>query len=520
MKVEKMVKKGLVVLAAVVLSTSSVYAANVETMGVGAMNTAQAGAVSAYCDNVFAAYYNPAGLSLIEKPTMSAGGMYYNARIKVYDWHVNDANGNKLTGNKTLEGAPSDYESDTMHIASPSLGFAMPVAKNLTLGVAAYTPYGLHVTWDKDPGKSPSSAYAWESYYGRVTMNPTLAYKVSDKLSVGVGVSLGRSISEAGKTFALPDAAQTTTGINAMVDYKAAADPTLKAKVDGLKAMGVYDDLVKTAKGLAYSLNGSHLKMDASDDFNYSFNAGIMYRPLKNLSFGLTYRGRTDTKFEGDVTISNIKGMDDITGTVEMEYDHPEQIQGGVRWFATDKLQIEADVTWTGWSVNENQDEHAALHLPASIKGTLGALPAAIQQELAKKVTIKDGTLYHTFKHGRDWEDTTAYKLGVSYQATEALVLRAGYTYDPSPVPDETFEFGWPDTDRNVYTLGTGYRFNERWQLDAVLQYVISTSKRQTSGGSTELNDNYTTAYGQPAKVYCKDEGILYGAGVTLTYTF
>lgn len=483
-----MVKKGLVVLAAVVLSTSSAYAANVETMGIGAMNTAQAGAVSAYCDNVFAAYYNPAGLSLIEKPTISAGAMYYNAKIEVSDWNVVSQG-----SNATLDGAPSDYESDTMDIVSPSLGFAMPVTDSLTLGVAAYTPYGLHVTWDKDPAKSPSSAYAWESYYGRVAVSPTLSYKMSDKFSVGVGVSLGRSISEAGKTMEISDDLKDPANSNQVKHM---------LEVSG-KPAGLAD--VQKYIALANVLDGAQLKMESTDDFNYSFNVGLMYRPIEQLSMGLSYRGRSDGDFEGDVMISGaMGGTQDLDGSVTMEYDHPEQVQAGVRWMPNRKFSVEADVTWTRWSINENQDEHAVINVPEALRPLVGG------QE----------TIETTFEHDRDWEDTTAYKLGISYQATEAFVFRAGYTYDPSPVPDETFEFGWPDTDRNVYTLGMGWRINERWNIDAVVQHVISTSKRSTTGGSTELNKNYTAAYGAPAQVYCENEGILWGAGMTLTYTF
>lgn len=473
MKVENLVKKGVVILAAALLSASSAYAANVETMGIGTMNTGQAGAVSAYCDNVFAAYYNPAGLSLLAKPTLTVSTMVYDAQIKVYDWQVKGA----IAPNNKVAAGPVDYESDKMVIASPSMGFAMPVNDKVTLGVAAYTPYGLHVTWDKDPAKSPSSAYAWESYYGRVAVTPTLAYKVSDKLSVGVGVSLGRSISEAGKT----------------VEYSDAVKAGLNAKA---AATGAAAD-IKAAFG-ATLLDGSQIKMETTDDFNYSFNVGVMYRPIEQLSFGLTYRGRSDGDFEGDVKVTGAAGgTRDLDGTVTMKYDHPEQVQGGVRWFANDKLSVEADVTWTGWSVNKDQNEFAEIY-----------------------IAEMGGNVPMAFYHDRDWEDTTAYRLGVSYKATDAVVLRAGYAYDPSPVPDETFEFGWPDTDRNMYSLGAGWKINERWMLDAVLQHIISTEKRVTAGGSTELNHNYDGVYSPGAQVYCKDVGVLWGAGLTLTYTF
>lgn len=483
MKLEKMVKKGLVILAAAMLTASSAYAANVESMGVGSMNVAQAGAVTAYCDNVFAAYYNPAGLTLIEKPTLSAGSMFYDAVISVSDWNVTTAG-----SNKNVPTGPMDFESDRMFVPSPSMGFAMPVTDKITLGVAAYAPYGMSITWDKDTSDNPGAAYAWESTYGRMVVTPTLAYKVSDKLSVGVGVSMGRSISEAGKTVEFSD--QTK------LDLKTAIANT----TDVATKKALYSTL-----GSIVMMDGAHLKLEASDDFNYSFNVGIMYRPIEQLSFGLTYRGRTETEFEGDTIVTNAtnpltgEGGLSLDGKVTMEYDHPEQVQAGVRWFASDKFSVEADVTWTAWSINEGQYEMVTLY----------------------DVPTPDGLVDQTTKmgHPRDWEDTTAYRLGVSYQATEAFTFRAGYAYDPSPVPEETFDMGWPDIDRNLYSVGMGWQINERWMLDAVLQHIVSVSKRLVNE-SYNMDENYTQVYGAPASVSLENAGTLWGAGLTVTCTF
>ena len=500
MMVERMVKKGVVLLASMVVGTASAMAANVETMGIGAANTAQAGAVSAYCDNVYAAYYNPAGLTLIEKPTLSVGAIYYNAKIKVYDWEVKSP-----VPNDNVAKGPIDYESDTMNLVIPNSGFAMPINEKMTLGVATYAPYGLHVTWDKDPAKNPSAVYAWESKYTRYAVSPTIAYKISDKLSVGFGVSLGRSESDAGKTIEYSD----TVKAGAAKKYTDAAT-ALANNVPGVTAGMVAE--AKKAAGLISVLDGAQMKLEASDDFNYSFNVGVMYRPIKELSFGLAYRGRTSTDFEGDVKISGANAVDpdtgapimgpdgkqatvNLDGTVTMEYDHPEQVQAGVRWFVSDKFSMEFDTTWTGWSINDKQVEEVEVTIPG-----VGVVPV-------------------TYEHERDWEDTISYRLGLSYAASESLTLRGGYAYDPSPIPDETFEFGWPDIDRNMFSLGLGWKITDSWALDAVLQHVRSTKKR-SSTDSTELEHNYDTVYAPGAKVHLKNEGILWGLGVTMTYTF
>jgi len=54
----------------VVVSTfcaSFSYAAAVDTFGIGSKATALGGAFSAYADDPFATYYNPAGLTQIQK---------------------------------------------------------------------------------------------------------------------------------------------------------------------------------------------------------------------------------------------------------------------------------------------------------------------------------------------------------------------------------------------------------------------------------------------------------------------
>ena len=506
MVVERMVKKGVVILAALILGVSSAMAANVETMGIGAMNTAVAGAVAAYCDNVYAAYYNPAGLTLIEKPTVSTGALYYNAKVKISDWDYKKRAGS----NTRLDGGPTSFESDTMNLLVPDMGFSVPVSKKLTFGMAAYAPYGLHVTWEKDPSKNPGAAYAWESKYGRFAVTPTLAYKISDKLSVGVGVSLGRSESKAGKTVTYQE------GLVAKSTSAADVEAAIQGAVRYAGSKAGATKLV----GMATLLNGAHLTMDAADDFNHSFNVGMMYRPVETFSFGLTFRSRTEARFEGDVNITGASGgAANYKGEVEMDYDHPEQLQAGVRWFATPKLSVEFDTTWTGWSTNKKQVEKVSLHnVVAPVAGDKGGFETVVIDGV-EHVKMAPTDMAMSFTHDRNWKDTFSYRLGVIYEATPTLTLRGGYAYDPSPVPDATFDLGWPDTDRNMFSFGLGWKISDTWTLDAVLQHVRSTKKRAVSG-SKELDPIYSNAFASPTGVSLKDQGILWGAGVTLTYSF
>ncbi|MBI9090407.1 MAG: outer membrane protein transport protein [Desulfobacterium sp.] len=438
-------KKLVLLLTVVLLVASNSHAGVVQTFGIGANATAQGEAVVAHANDPFAVYYNPAGLTLIKKPMVTTGVMIYDARVEITNFRLNSS----AAPGANFNTGPSDFESDCDPIYNPNIGFAMPINDKWGFGIAVYAPYGLHLEWDKDYTKNPGALYASESKYARKVLTPAFGYKVTDKLAVGFGISLGQSISDAGKTYP--------------------PNP----------AMGP---------------SPTYLKLESEDDFNWSFNVGVMYRPIDKVSLGVTYRSRAEGDFDGDVLRNEVK-----ISTVTMDYDHPECVQAGVRYFASKDLSVEFDMTWTRWGILDEQVE---------------------------KTPIAPGGGFH---HDRNWNDEIQYKIGLEWKITDAFALRTGYTYDPTPVPNSTFDLGWPDTDRNVYNIGFGWDITERWRLDGVIQHVRSTSVRQINGDSGELNHVYGpivsggTGGAIPADtvaVAFGDEGILWGYGMNLSYTF
>lgn len=443
----KNLKNTIISLFITVLAASTSQAGLVQTFGVGANATAQGEAVTAHADDPFAVYYNPAGLTLITQKVVTSGAIVYDAKVKVTDFSITSSH--VAAAGADFNPGPADFESNGDRVLNPNLGFAMPINDKLSFGIAAYAPYGFHLKWDSDFTRNPGALYAWESKYVRETVTPGMGYKISDRLAVGFSVSLGRSISDAAKTYP--------------------ANPA-----DGTPV--------------------TKLKLESEDSFNYSFNAGVMYRPTDAIYFGLTYRSRAEGDFKGDVIINGTK-----VSTVTMDYDHPESIQAGARYFVTSGLSVEFDLTWTRWGIHDEQIEKS---------------PIAPGGE---------------FRHNRKWSDEIQYKIGAQWQATECLTLRSGYTYDPTPVPSETFDFGWPDTDRNVFNLGFGWAINEHWTLDGVIQHVRSPSVRNINGNSDELNHVYggLVSAGSggaiPAdtvSVSMGNEGILWGYGINLSYSF
>ena len=428
-----------IALASLLLASLSLpsEAGNVDTFGIGAKATALGGAYSAYADGPFAIYYNPAGLTQIESPTLSLGFLYLDPYLKAHSYRAIDGDGNKV------EPYGASFSDDSESLAVPHAGFAMHLFENVYFGIAAYIPYGLHIEWDDDPAKNPGAYNGFESYYIRGVVTPTLAIKLTDKLSVGFGISLGRSDAGTQRRLYAPSI------------------PSLHNRI---------------------------IKGELSDDFNYSFNFGVLYRPTEELSLGLTYRSRTSTDFEGSVEVVGVDKVDASTSI-----DHPEQIQMGVKYSPNEKLTLTADLVWTRWS-------------------EIDGYTVKFEEPLL-------GKSEEYFP--RDWDDTRQIKVGIEYKINNLLTLRGGYFYDPSPIPDHTFDMLWPDADKKTYSVGAGFNLmGGRLTVDTVIQYTIAEQKREIGGESENLNASYPGSDGEPGTVAMSADGHLWGYGITLTYHF
>jgi long-chain fatty acid transport protein len=444
---------------------TNAYANNVDTFGIGSKATAMGGAYSAYANDPFAAYYNPAGLTQIESMTAAVGSAFMDPNLKAKNYRVVKDNATILGG----EGGTS-FRDESDLLVVPHLGFAMPINSKFAFGIAAYAPFGNHLKWDDTNTTSNPGAYnSYESWYTRFVVNPTIAYKVNDKLSVGFGVSIGRSESGSNKNS--------------------------------------YD--------LSQSGITGAIEADLTDDVNYSFNMGVMYKPVETVTLGLTYRSRADADFEGDLELKNlspgekellntklaglkgeslatVRANNNFKSKIELnDVDHPSQVQFGVRYAPNDRFSIEGDLVWTNWSNVENQ--------------TVKIKDPYIQALL--------GTDREVYK--RNWESTRQIKVGIEYLLNDMFTFRCGYYYDPSPIPDSTFDIVWPDADKKSYSVGLGANLGS-WTIDGAFQYVVTELDREVGGESTNLNHSY----GEDATVHAKAEGKVYGYSMTATYRF
>lgn len=419
----------------------------VDNYGTGAKATALGGAFSAMADDPFAVYYNPAGLAGIETKIISAGTLVISPDMTVNDYTV--TGGAALAKTELL--TPVSFSNSTDHLVSPHLGFVLPINEKFTFGIAAYAPWGMAVEWNDNPSQNPGAYNSFHSYYMREVVTPSLAWKISEKLSVGGGVSIGRS----------------KTG-NEYV------------------SIGLGDARVKAA---------------LKDEFNHSFNLGVMYSPMEKITLGLTWRGRTQTDFQGDLDVQGLGTIADV----ELGYDHPEQVQWGIRFTpdANRDFSFEIDMVWTNWSINNSQDQVVTPRPGLSAYG----FPAPFTESVSFTESVN-----------RDWNDTTQIRFGAQWHALDILTLRGGYYYDPSPVPDTSMDFIWPDGDKQTLSAGAGIELGQ-FTVDMVVACSKTIADRKIAGESSSLNSSYGNEANPALASFTADGTVLIG-GVTVSYNF
>lgn len=214
------------------------------------------------------------------------------------------AGASAIFSNNTFQkyGSVYKHESDNP-IGTPFFLYgAGKVNDRLVLGLGVTTPFGNSLVWGDDwDGRYLIQDISLKAIY----IQPTIAYKLSDNLSIGAGLVYAYGDVELHK--ALP-----VQGVNG----------------DGQAEL--------TGNTTAFGLN-----------------AGIFYQASPALSFGLSYRSTVDMKMDegkASFTVPASLGTQFPETTFKSALPMPGGIQFGTGWQVNDKLLIAADLQYVLWS--------------------------------------------------------------------------------------------------------------------------------------------------------------------------
>lgn len=193
----------------------------------------------------------------------------------------------------------------------------------------------------------------------------------------------------------------------------------------------------------------------------YGYNMGLLWKPLTALSFGVSYRSEIKLEFDGDANYLGLayssafpqpyNAIFPSSGTtvrskVSADYTLPDNLILGVAWKPLDKLTMEFDAERTGWSSYKE--------LTLQYESNAPIYANVLSQPVAK-----------------DWKDVWAYHFGGQYSLNDTIDLRAGYTYEVNPIPDETLGGELPDSNRHYFSIGSGIH-NTFVTVDLAYTYV------------------------------------------------
>jgi len=235
----------------------------------------------------------------------------------------------------------------------PNAFFTMGINPNLSFGLALNVPFGLKTEYDAG---WRGQLTALKSEIKTANINPSVAYKISDAISIGGGVSVQKI-----------DAELTQFG--------------------GSAAAG-------------------NIKLEA-DDMGYGFNLGMMFNVSPTTRIGAHYRSKIKYELEGTASFSGTSGA--LLGSnIKADLDVPDSFSLSV-FQSFGNWELMGDLTWTGWS---------SIQQLQVIRTTATGAGAAAGSTLTTLQFQWDDTWRYGIGANYKWSPQTKLRFGLAFDET------------------------------------------------------------------------------------------------------
>lgn len=208
------------------------------------------------------------------------------------------------------------------------------------------------------------------------------------------------------------------------------------------------------------------------DAMDWGYNLAASLRPNKDMNISMTYRSNVDLSLEGDAEMGTNYPAPYVMDT-EADVDLPAPAVLTLSMAYTFGPAT-IDLTWdrTFWSEYESIDVGYSSPVLDPVLGA--AYTSAIP---------------------KNWDDSDAYRIGLSYVLNEQVTLMAGFGYDETPIPDETLGFELPGSDAWLYSLGARYRVSDVMEVGVAYLYDYKEEREVVNGSpTTGINGEFTDA--------------------------
>lgn len=386
----KMTMKAAAAAVMAVCAASAAHAAGfmLTEQSAGALGRAYAG-VGVDGTDISGVYYNPATMTLHPGTQIQAGFVAVGLDLA---YEGND--GSTENGQYNTQAIPHGYISHQL-------------TDNMWIGLAMTVPFGMGTEY-KDIWSQSDRGISAEVL--TFDFNPNVAWKVSDKLSLGAGMS---------------------------IQYAAA-------------------DLKKRVQNPAFELAVGYANSEIdADSLAWGFNIGLMWSPLENLRFGLSYRSQINHNADGDLTIGDAGSFDKVVVSGDLmtldasaTLSAPAWAMATAAWDVNDLLSLYATFRWTNWSSFEE----------LTIETNMAGFGDTIQNH---------------------WQDAYLFSVGADLRFTNWWTFRAGIGYETSVIDNPRYRTTIiPDADRWWFALGSSFQATQNMQIDVSAAWLHGTGER------------------------------------------
>nr|XP_061811821.1 long-chain fatty acid transport protein-like [Nerophis lumbriciformis] len=399
----------------VLLAGGPAYGAGFSIYEQGSKAMGMAGAFTGQADDGSAMFHNIAGIGFIKEREIQGGTTLISL------------GSSEFTGLDPFPGAGVREEQDSLLFYPAHAYLVQPINERWTFGFSFNSPFGLTTRWaNKDQFTGRFISLRGELRV--VDLTAGLGWQVSDTLSIGAGVGLRVS------------------------------------DVELLRRVPVVNPFTQT------TIDGASVLLDSDIEHGLTYHFGFLHRIGQQLSWGLTYHGKTEIDYGGSarfeqyfsgnpvfdaVVASRIPFDQDLPLATSVEF--PDQAVLGVSVGLTQRLRMNADIGWTGWSTFDEI-----------------VLDFVDNPEFSSVIP-------------EEYEDVYFYRFGFNWQSSANVAWRFGYVIDESPQPDTSVGPLLPDADRDGITLGLGWK-----NFDFALMY-LKFDDRTTTVNDNNFNGTYET---------------------------
>ncbi len=391
--------------------------------------------------------FNPAGLSFSNKTLDIAAS---------------------VTGIKAIVSA--DYEGKTYKthngLSTPlAVNASFRIYDNLQAGVSFYTPYGSSINWTNNwPGSMLSQKVNLKIY----TVQPTVSWRITPKLSVGVGMMIAWG----------------------SVDLD-------KALVSGRSFDAMAGTQLGDAAAASVNLNGT-------SQVSLGANIGVMYDINDKWTVGANFRTKMQMKVDAGiarVSYANKNAenvLEDKLGLINesnfsAQMPCPYVLSFGASFRPTQQWEVAFDAQLTGWKTYR-------------------------QLNIEFPDNLHDFNQYIPKNYSNAW----CFKMGARYALTKRFDLRAGMMIDTTPVSDTHYNPETPGMTKIEPTVGFSFRPIDRLSVDVSFMYIRGLGADKAS---CNYDDVLLKFAGAPEAAYQKtftaDYGInAFAPSIGVSYSF